>query len=152
MKALIQRVARASVAVEGLPLTETGKGYLVLLGVTRNDTEVDASYLARKTIGLRIFPDLDGKMNLSIQQIDGEILVVSQFTLCANTKKGNRPSFVQAARPEDADKLYHLYISLLRQCMSPEKVKTGTFQASMSVELVNDGPVTIELNSSQPPD
>ncbi len=149
MKALIQRVTRASVAVEGSPLTETGKGYLVLLGVTREDTEEDASYLARKTIGLRVFPDQEGKMNLSVQQVNGEILVVSQFTLCADTKKGNRPSFVKAAHPEKAGRLYNFYINFLRQCMTQEKVKTGTFQAHMSVELVNDGPVTIEIDSTQ---
>ncbi len=149
MKALIQRVAEASVAVEGAPLTETGKGYLVLLGVTRHDTEEDAAYLARKTVGLRIFPDQSGRMNLSVQQVNGEILVVSQFTLCANTRKGNRPSFVDAAPPEEANRLYKLYVDSLRQCMDEKRIKTGTFQAHMSVRLVNDGPVTIELDSTQ---
>jgi D-tyrosyl-tRNA(Tyr) deacylase len=147
MKALIQRVSEASVSVDGREKARIGKGYAILLGVTRTDADEDVSYLARKTAGLRVFPDAQGRMNLSIQQVDGEVLVVSQFTLCADTRKGNRPGFANAAEPETADRLYRSYVNLLRECMGPGKVHTGTFQAHMTVHIVNDGPVTINLDS-----
>ena len=145
MKALVQRVARGSVAVAGKAVGQIGRGFVVLLGVKTGDTEEDAKQLAYKTTGLRIFPDENQKMNLSVQDVGGEILVVSQFTLYADTKKGNRPSFIRAAPPDVAEKLYGIYTDLLRQALGESRVATGVFRASMTVEIVNDGPVTVEL-------
>lgn len=147
MKALIQRVSRARVMVEGAETGAIGKGYAVLLGVRLQDGEADAIFLAEKTAGLRIFPDAQDKMNLALSDVDGAVLVVSQFTLYADTRKGNRPSFIQAAAPAEAERLYELYVSQLRRILGPAKVATGVFRADMSLEIVNDGPVTIELCS-----
>ncbi len=147
MKSLVQRVSRASVSVNGQVTGCIGKGFAILLGVRIGDTDADALYLAEKTAGLRIFPDAQDKMNLALVEAGGAVLVVSQFTLYADTRKGNRPSFINAAPPAEAERLYEVYVGHLRRILGPDKVATGTFRASMSVELVNDGPVTIELTS-----
>ena len=128
MKAVIQRVIRAAVRVDGVTIGEIGRGYLVLL---------------RKMVNLRIFPDEAGKINLSLGDVDGQLLIVSQFTLCADTSRGNRPSFVYAAPPEKANELYEYFIAKARECVPV--VQTGSFGADMKVELVNDGPFTIIL-------
>lgn len=148
MKALIQRVSRAGVTVEGQEATVIGKGFAILLGVRQEDTDADAIYLAEKTAGLRIFPDAQDKMNLALSEVGGSVLVVSQFTLYADTRKGNRPSFINAAAPAEAERLYEVYVSQLRRILGPDKVATGVFRANMSVEIINDGPVTIELRAS----
>jgi D-tyrosyl-tRNA(Tyr) deacylase len=122
----------------------------VLLGVKTGDTEEDAKQLAYKTVGLRIFADENQKMNRSVQDIGGEILVISQFTLYADTKKGNRPSFIRAAPPETAEKLYQVYTDILRKALGDTRVATGVFRASMTVEIINDGPVTVELCTDGP--
>lgn len=147
MRAVIQRVSRAKVSVEGETTGEIGKGILILLGVSRQDTEKEVAYLLEKTVNLRIFEDAEDKMNLSLLDIRGEMLVVSQFTLFGDARKGRRPSFIEAAAPEKANKLYELFVSQARKQI--EKVETGRFQAMMSVESVNDGPVTILLDSSK---
>jgi len=147
LKALIQRVSRARVSVEGTETGVIGKGYAILLGVRLQDTEADAIFLAEKTASLRIFPDAQDKMNLALSDIGGAVLVVSQFTLYADTRKGNRPSFINAATPAEAERLYKVYVLQLRRILGPDKVATGIFRASMSVEIINDGPVTIELCS-----
>lgn len=147
VKALIQRVTKGKVVVEGSTVGEIGRGYVILLGVKNGDTEENARYLAHKTVGLRVFQDQQDKMNLSIQDIGGQVLVVSQFTLYADTRKGNRPSFVAAAPPDAANALYEIYVDTLRRALGPERVATGAFRASMTVELTNDGPVTVELST-----
>jgi D-tyrosyl-tRNA(Tyr) deacylase len=145
MRALVQRVSEASVTVDNTVSGQIGPGILVFLGVHENDTEANAEYLARKVIQLRIFADADGKMNRSLQDISGEILVVSQFTLYGETRKGNRPSYTQAARPEVAVRLYDYFVKVCRE--SGLVVATGIFQAHMQVRLTNDGPVTLICNS-----
>lgn len=145
MRACVQRVKRASVTVEGEIVGQIGPGMLVLLGVAADDTAEDVRYLAEKTAGLRIFEDADGKMNASLAESHGSALVVSQFTLYGDCRKGRRPSFVAAAPPELAQRLYLDYVAALRE--SIERVDTGVFRAQMDVELVNDGPVTILLDS-----
>ncbi|MEI8139451.1 MAG: D-aminoacyl-tRNA deacylase [bacterium] len=147
MKALIQRVSRARVTVEGKETGAIGKGYAILLGVRLQDTDTDAIFLAEKTAGLRIFTDAEDRMNLALSDVDGTVLVVSQFTLYADTRKGNRPSFINAAAPAEAERLYEVYVNQLRRILGPDKVATGIFRANMSVEIINDGPVTIELCS-----
>lgn len=147
MKALIQRVKRSSVFVDGERVGETGHGCVVFLGVRNGDSEGESEYLAERTAALRIFPDGQGRMNRSIVEAGGRILVVSQFTLHADTRRGNRPSFMLAAPPGRAEALYERYVDRLRRIVGRERVATGLFQASMLVELVNDGPVTIELRS-----
>ncbi|MBI3985633.1 MAG: D-tyrosyl-tRNA(Tyr) deacylase [Lentisphaerae bacterium] len=147
MKALIQRVARAQVTVEGRLTGRIDRGMVVLLGVKTGDAEEEARFLAGRTAALRIFPDEAGKMNRSLVEIGGNVLVVSQFTLHADTRKGNRPSFIRAAAPEVAERLYGHYVDCLRRILGPDRVVTGLFRTSMQVELVNDGPVTLELNS-----
>jgi D-tyrosyl-tRNA(Tyr) deacylase len=142
---VIQRVSSAKVSVDGEAISSISKGLLVLLGVAEDDAEADARYLADKTAHLRIFEDDAGKMNLSVSDINGEILVVSQFTLCADCRKGRRPSFIDAARPPKAEALYEAYVSALADMGL--KPKTGVFQAYMDVELTNYGPVTILLDS-----
>lgn len=146
MRIVLQRVKSASVSIEGLVVGEIEQGFLLLVGVGPNDTRDDASYLARKIAGMRIFSDENGKMNLSIDQVSGKILSVSQFTLFADTKKGNRPSFTGAASPEAANKLYEEFNEILRTEYGLI-VETGEFGADMQVSLVNDGPVTILLDT-----
>ncbi|MBO4895092.1 MAG: D-tyrosyl-tRNA(Tyr) deacylase [Clostridia bacterium] len=146
MKALIQRVLSSDVVIDGETVGSIGKGYNILLGVVEGDTEEQARELASKIVKLRIFDDQDGKMNLSIADIDGEIIVVSQFTLCADCRKGNRPSFISSAPPAEANALYEYFCSLLRE-QGVKKVEQGVFGADMKVTIVNDGPVTIWLDS-----
>jgi D-tyrosyl-tRNA(Tyr) deacylase len=147
MKAVVQRVSRAKVTVEGETTGEIRKGLMILLGVGTDDTEDDANYLVDKIVGLRIFDDEDGKMNRSVIDVNGGLLVVSQFTLYADTRKGRRPSYLGAAPPEKANSLYEFFVVQARNYVT--KVETGRFQAMMDVELVNDGPVTIILDTSQ---
>ena len=147
MKALIQRVSKGRVVVDGEITGEIGPGFVVFLGVKQGDTENDAKYLAEKTAALRIFPDKNDRMNLSIIEAKGSALVISQFTLHADTRKGNRPSFIMAAAAEDAKRLYEFYIDSLKLILGSEKIAAGVFQAKMRVEIINDGPVTIELKS-----
>ncbi|MBI2438847.1 MAG: D-tyrosyl-tRNA(Tyr) deacylase [Lentisphaerae bacterium] len=151
MKALVQRVQRGSVAVEGQTLGAIGQGFVVFLGVKRDDTAAEACYLAEKTAALRIFPDEQDRMNRALLEVGGSALVISQFTLHADTRKGNRPSFIQAAPPEQAQALYEEYVAALRRILGEERVATGKFQARMIVEIINDGPVTIELKSRNEP-
>ncbi|MBQ6931680.1 MAG: D-tyrosyl-tRNA(Tyr) deacylase [Clostridia bacterium] len=146
MKAVIQRVKKADVVVDGKTVGAIGSGYLILLGVVEGDTEKEAEVLAAKTAKLRVFEDENEKMNLSLIDIDGEALVVSQFTLCADCKKGNRPSFTPSAAPDVADALYQKYSALLLE-NGIRKVENGVFGADMQVSLVNDGPVTIILDT-----
>ena len=146
MRIVLQRVKSASVSIEGTVVGEIEQGFLLLVGVGPDDTRDDASYLARKIAGMRIFSDENGKMNLSIDQVGGKILSVSQFTLFADTKKGNRPSFTGAASPEAANKLYEEFNEILRTEYGLI-VDTGEFAADMQVSLVNDGPVTILLDT-----
>ncbi|CAN5604882.1 D-aminoacyl-tRNA deacylase [soil metagenome] len=147
MRAVIQRVSRAQVSVDGEIVGEIGRGILVLLGVSVEDTKNEASYLLEKTLNLRIFEDAEGKMNLSLLDIKGELLVVSQFTLYGDARKGRRPSFIDAAAPEKANALYEFFV--LEAGKQIEKVETGRFQAMMNVELAGDGPVTILLDSAK---
>ncbi len=144
MKVLIQRVSRAAVRVDGETVGAIGEGLLVLLGVEQDDEERDLDYYAAKTAELRIFRDDAGRMNRSVEEVAGSVLVVSQFTLAAATRRGRRPSFTSAAPPERADAYYRKYCALLRE--RGLTVETGRFQAMMDVELVNDGPVTILLD------
>ena len=150
MKALIQRVRKGSVAVDGKLVGEVGRGLVVLLGVRGKDAAGDARDLAHKTVNLRIFPDAADRMNLSVQEVEGQVLVVSQFTLYADTRRGNRPSFVEAAPAEQARELYNLYVESLTRVLGQGRVATGVFGASMLVEIANDGPVTIELCTDRP--
>jgi D-tyrosyl-tRNA(Tyr) deacylase len=145
MRAVVQRVSSASVAVEGQVVGEIGPGLLVLLGVSTSDANADADYLADKIAGLRIFEDSDGKMNRSVQDVGGAVLAVSQFTLYGDVRRGKRPSFDEAARPERARELYEYFVAEIRR--RGLRCETGKFQAMMSVSLVNEGPVTILLDS-----
>lgn len=145
MKALLQRVSSASVTVVDKKISEIGEGLLILLGVVAQDIEKDIDYLVNKTAGLRIFKDANQNMNLSLQDIGGEVLVVSQFTLCADTRRGRRPSFINAAEPIIANNMYDQFCQKLQLLSIP--VSRGQFGASMDVELINDGPVTILLDS-----
>jgi D-aminoacyl-tRNA deacylase len=147
MRAIVQRVSHCRVTVGGNVVGEIGSGLLVLLGVSRTDSEAAADYLLEKIIGLRIFEDADGKMNLSVQEIGGSMLVVSQFTLYGDVRRGKRPSFDAAARPEDAKRLYEYFVGKVRE--AGLRCETGQFQAMMEVELVNNGPVTIMLDSEK---
>jgi D-tyrosyl-tRNA(Tyr) deacylase len=145
MKAWIQRVSEASVDIGGERVAEIGQGYLVLLGITHDDTERKARDLANRICGLRIFEDENGKINKSIIDIGGSVIVVSQFTLYADTAHGRRPGFSGAARPEVAEPLYELTVECLRETLGAEKVATGRFGAEMKVRLLNDGPFSVEL-------
>lgn len=147
MRAVIQKVSRASVTVAGETVGKIGAGFLILLGVEEEDTPEDARYIAEKAANLRIFEDEEDKLNFSLKDVGGEILLVSQFTLLADARKGRRPSFVRAARPEKANELYLLCRRHLEEMGL--KVETGRFQTHMEVELVNDGPVTILLDSKK---
>jgi D-aminoacyl-tRNA deacylase len=147
MRAIIQRVRRCRVTVESRATGEIGPGLLVLLGIGKCDTEAAADYLAQKVLGLRIFADDTEKMNLSVQDKNGEVLVISQFTLYGDTRRGKRPSFDAAARPEDARRLYEYFVEKIRAVGL--RCETGEFQAMMEVELVNSGPVTILLDSDK---
>ena len=147
MRAVIQRVKSASVTVEGRVVSEIREGLLVFLGVAQEDTLADIDYMTNKIANLRIFEDDQGRMNLSILDIGSEALVVSQFTLCGDCRKGRRPSFIAAARPEKADPLYQEFMDKISQLGVP--VKAGIFQAMMDVELINDGPVTMLLDSNK---
>jgi len=146
MKIVIQRVLSASVLIQQGTVSEIQRGFLVLLGIHNDDTKQDVEYLVKKLINLRVFPDESGKMNLSLTDIDGQILLVSQFTLYADTKRGNRPSFIESATPDKAIPLYQLFIELLTRLMG-QKIKTGVFGADMKISLVNDGPVTVIIDS-----
>jgi D-tyrosyl-tRNA(Tyr) deacylase len=146
MRIILQRVSEASVKIDGNIKGAIEGGLLVLLGIEAADSEIDADWLISKISGLRIFSDSEGKMNLSIKDINGAFLVISQFTLFASTKKGNRPSYIQAARPEQAIPLYEYFVSKLKS-ETNLIVETGTFGADMKVSLVNDGPVTISIDS-----
>jgi D-aminoacyl-tRNA deacylase len=145
MRAVVQRVSRASVSVEGRVVGDVGRGLLVLLGVARGDTEADAGYLADKVVNLRIFPDEDGQMNRSVKDVAGGILVVSQFTLLGDCRKGRRPGYSDAAPPEEAEALYRRFVTFLGE--SGLVVAEGVFRAMMDVSLVNAGPVTLLLDS-----
>jgi D-tyrosyl-tRNA(Tyr) deacylase len=147
MRAVVQRVSRCRVTVEGNIIGEIGAGLLVLLGVSKTDNEAAADYLVEKIIGLRIFEDAEGKMNLSVQDSGGAVLVVSQFTIYGDLRRGRRPSFDDAARPEEAKRLYEYFVGKVRACGL--RCDTGQFQAMMEVELVNSGPVTILLDSEK---
>lgn len=146
MRLVVQRVLEAGVTIEGRLHAAIGAGFLVLLGIEENDTTEDIHYLVPKLVNMRVFADSEGKMNLDVKQINGELLIVSQFTLHASTKKGNRPSFIRAARPEQAVPLYELFLSEAA-ALSGKTCKSGMFGADMKVSLVNDGPVTIILDS-----
>jgi D-tyrosyl-tRNA(Tyr) deacylase len=145
MRAVLQRVSKAEVRSEGRLLGRIGRGLVVLLGVGREDTSADADFICDRTLGMRIFADADGKMNLALTKVAGELLIVSQFTLLADTESGRRPSFIKAAQPQDARRLYEYFLSLAQR--SGVKVESGEFGAMMEVDLVNDGPVTILLDS-----
>ena len=146
MRVVIQRVSEASVKINDEIVGEIQQGLLVLLGIEHVDSELDADYLIQKLIHLRIFGDDEGKMNLSVSDISGALLIVSQFTLFADTKKGNRPSFIRSARPEQAIPLYDYFLSQLKKSFSG-KIEKGVFGGNMQVELINDGPVTIIMDS-----
>ncbi|GIK73195.1 MAG: D-aminoacyl-tRNA deacylase [Chloroflexota bacterium] len=147
MRAVIQRVSSARVLVDGLVVGQIERGFLVLVGITHSDGEVEARTLARKIVGLRVFEDDDGKMNLSLADIGGAVLAVSQFTLYGDVRKGRRPSFIDAARPEQAEPLYQRFCQLL--AAEGAAVAQGVFQAHMQIELVNDGPVTIWMDTKE---
>ena len=147
MRAVIQRVTGSSVEVDGKTVGSCGRGFTVLLGVMNGDTEKEADILAAKVAKLRVFEDENGKMNLSVLDIGGEILCISQFTLCADVKKGNRPSFILAAKPDKATALYEYFSSQLKE-NGIKKVENGVFGADMAVEISNDGPVTIIMDTA----
>jgi len=148
MRLVIQRVLQASVSIDHQLVSSIQHGVLILCGVSRDDTEEDAEWCALKTSKLRIFDDQDGKMNLDLASTGGEVLVVSQFTLFGDCRKGNRPSYIHAAGPEKGESLYEHFVAILRQ--QGVQVKTGTFRAMMEVGLINDGPVTLILDSRDP--
>lgn len=150
MRALLQRVKRSSVMIDGKLHSAIGPGLLILLGVKLTDGEQDADYLADRCAALRIFDDSEGKMNLSVKETGGSMMVVSQFTLYGDTRKGNRPSYSDAAGPELAENLYIRFVNRLKAAVGQEKIATGVFRAMMDVELVNDGPVTVTVESKSP--
>jgi D-tyrosyl-tRNA(Tyr) deacylase len=146
MIAVIQRVSQASVTIEDEIKGQIGLGFMILLGITHTDTQEDIEWLSKKIVGLRVFGDEEGRMNLDLKSVDGNILLISQFTLHASTKKGNRPSFIEAARPEIAIPLYEKMITQIEFDLG-KPIETGTFGADMKVSLLNDGPVTIIIDS-----
>ncbi len=149
MIAVIQRVSQATLHIDNALKASIQQGFVVLLGIHVDDTPEDVAYLASKIAGLRIFSDMEGKMNLDLQAINGELLLVSQFTLNAATRKGNRPSFLEAARPEQSIPLYELMIKTLEE-NTGQKIQTGVFGADMQINLTNDGPVTLIIDSKNP--
>ncbi len=146
MRAVVQRVKKSSVSIDGKKISEINKGYNVLLGIEKDDENEDMDYIINKLLNIRLFDDEDGKINLSIKDVCGEILVVSQFTLIGDARKGRRPSFFNAKNPDDARKMYNDFVEKLKENIT---VKTGEFQADMDVEIINDGPVTILLDSKK---
>lgn len=148
MRLVIQRVTYASVTIDGIKVSEIAKGLLILVGIEDVDTEVDAEWLAQKVSKIRIFDDENGVMNLSVNDVHGEVLVVSQFTLHALTAKGNRPSYIRASKPDHAIPLYNCFVNQLQSLLS-KTVQTGRFGADMKVQLLNDGPVTILMDSQR---
>ncbi|MCH2042772.1 MAG: D-aminoacyl-tRNA deacylase [Saprospiraceae bacterium] len=148
MRVVLQRVSHASVTVDQKIIGKIKKGLLLLLGIEATDKQEDIDWLCKKILGMRIFNDTEHKMNLSVQDVDGEILVISQFTLHASTKKGNRPSFIRAAKPDISIPLYEKFVQSLKE-KSRKEIQTGIFGADMKIELLNDGPVTIILDSKQ---
>ncbi|MBQ7298022.1 MAG: D-tyrosyl-tRNA(Tyr) deacylase [Alistipes sp.] len=148
MRQLIQRVKEASVSIDGREVARIGKGFLVLLGVTQDDTEEDLEYLAQKLTKIRLFDDTEGVMNLDVQQVGGDVLVVSQFTLLASTRKGNRPSYIAAAPEAVSRPMYERFVQRV-EALTGRKVATGEFGADMQVSLTNDGPVTVWMDSKQ---
>ena len=146
MKVVIQRVSQASVMIDGAVHNQINQGFVVLLGIGQTDDEQDINYLAQKILGLRVFSDHEGKMNDSLDDVNGEILLISQFTLFASTKKGNRPSYIDAAPPGMAIPLYEKFIEVIQASIG-SRLKTGIFGADMKVSLINDGPVTIQIDS-----
>jgi D-aminoacyl-tRNA deacylase len=149
VRALVQRVRTGSVTIDGSVHASIGKGFVILLGIRTGDTADAAISLAEKCAGLRVFEDPQQKMNLSLSDVGGSVLIVSQFTLYADAQKGNRPSFGEAARPEEAEPLYDLFVQRMRAQLGNERVHTGVFRAMMEVHIVNDGPVTILIESKQ---
>jgi D-tyrosyl-tRNA(Tyr) deacylase len=149
MKAVIQRVNKAEVEINNRIYSNISKGLLVLLGIELNDNENTAAYLSKKIIDLRIFPDDDEKMNLSVKDVNGEVLVISQFTLCTRVKSGNRPGFTNAAKPEISEKLYEYFIQNMKDYYIQDKIYSGIFGEYMKINLINDGPVTIILEKSE---
>ena len=147
MKIVLQRVKEASVEADGKVAGKIGPGVCLLVGIEKEDSEQDAQYLAKKVVELRIFPDKEGKMNLSLQDVEGEALAVSQFTLAGSVRKGRRPSFDKAEAPEEAEKLFGFFVDLIKQ--RGIKAETGVFQVLMDVHLINDGPVTFILQSRE---
>ena len=147
MKVVLQRVSQANVKIDGKEVGAIQTGLLILLGVAPDDSREDIDYLVKKITNMRIFADEEGKMNLSLLDIHGELLIISQFTLHASTKKGNRPSFINAAKPDLANQLYKDFIAVSKEVIGKYKVATGQFGADMQVSLVNDGPVTIVMDS-----
>ena len=147
MRALIQRVSSASVSIDGQLHSRIGKGLLIFLGIRTGDSEKECDYLAEKCASLRIFEDAQDKMNLSVKEVNGSVLVVSQFTLYADTRKGNRPSFVEAAPPQTAEPLYERFVVSMQEIIGKDKVSSGVFRAMMDVSLINDGPVTVIVES-----
>jgi D-tyrosyl-tRNA(Tyr) deacylase len=145
MRAVVQRVSRAAVHVAGTQIAEIGKGLLALVGISREDSRSDLEWMARKIIELRIFDDDQGKLNLSLKDVEGRLLVVSQFTLHGDCRKGRRPSYTEAAPPEQAEKLYREFVNIVR--LTVPDMQCGQFQAEMEVSLINDGPVTLILDS-----
>jgi D-tyrosyl-tRNA(Tyr) deacylase len=147
MRALVQRVNRGSVRIGGRVHAESGAGFVILLGIRKGDTQANAASLAERCANLRVFEDEQGKMNLSLKDVGGSALVVSQFTLYADTRKGNRPGFGEAAPPGEAETLYDVFVQCLRSLIGERNVSTGLFRASMEVTIVNEGPVTILLET-----
>jgi D-aminoacyl-tRNA deacylase len=147
MKVVVQRVRRGSVTVSGRAVSQIDRGYVILLGIRQGDSEADARFLAEKCANLRVMEDDGGKMNLSLKDVGGKAIVVSQFTLYGDVQKGNRPGFTLAARPEEAEPLYNLFVRHMRAILGDAMVLTGEFRAMMDVEIINDGPVTILIES-----
>jgi D-tyrosyl-tRNA(Tyr) deacylase len=148
MRVVVQRVKEGSISIEGKLHASIGRGYVILLGIRKGDTEKDAVVLADKCSALRVFEDGEGKMNLSLNDVQGSVLVVSQFTLYADTRKGNRPSFTDASPPAEAVPLYEKFVERMRSKLGNERVVTGVFRAMMEVHILNDGPVTIIVESA----